>query len=199
MAVDTSVFQTTGAVAKSGGAPTFYVKNKDGAIEEVEVPYDQFGAPLDGWYVLKIKGFSAPYDDESQYGQQKKIRVLAVSQGQNKRMFSFRVSIAKIDKRTGAWVTNVTTKSASGQMIGAARGKPITEGEAINFTDFIGMEFGAYVQQSVVTNDYGTTAYGDIRKDSWCTVAEVQAEIAKQNEVNAALAAKPSVFLDDDD
>ena len=62
MAVDLNVF---GSETRTGGgsAATFFVKNKAGEAEEIEIPYDQFSAPLDGWYVLKIKGFSAPYED----------------------------------------------------------------------------------------------------------------------------------------
>lgn len=204
MAVDASMFQVQGKVGGGGSATKFYVKNKAGELEEIEIPYDQFSAPIDGWYVLRIKGFSSPYDDAAgQYGPSKKMRVLVVVRApgnpNDKRMFSFKLAIAKQDKH-GNWFPNVSNKSASGQMIVAARGAEIAANEGINFTDYIGMDFGAYVEQQVVTNEYGVTAYGNIRKDSWCPADEIAAKIAAAQALVASVPApKANPFLDDDD
>lgn len=204
MAVDTSVFQAQGKVGGGGTAAKFFVKGKSGELEEIEIPYDQFSAPIDGWYVLRIKGLSQPYDDAGgQYGPSKKMRVLVVVRApgnpNDRRMFSFKLSIAKQDKH-GNWYQNVSNKSASGQMIVAARGTEIAADEPINFAHYIGMDFGAYVEQQVVTNEYGVTAYGNIRKDSWCPADEIAAKVAAAQALVASVPApKANPFLDDDD
>lgn len=204
VAVDQSIFQTQGKVGGGNAAAKFYVKTKTGQLEEIEIPYDQFSAPIDGWYVLKIKGFSAPTDDTGgQYGPSRKIRVLVIVKapgtGYDKQMFSFKVSIAKQDKN-GHWYPNVSNKSAAGQMIVSARGREIGQDEPINFADYIGMEIGAYVEQQVVTNDFGVTAYGNIRKDSWCAADDIAAKLAATQAIRASVPTpQANPFLDDDD
>lgn len=204
MAVDASMFQAKGKVGGGGGGGKFFVKNKAGELEEIEIPYEQFSAPIDGWYVLRIKGFARPVEHTAgQFGPSKKMRTLVVVRApgnpNDKRMFSFNLSVAKQDKQ-GHWYQNVSNKSASGQMIVAARGVEIGPDEDINFADYIGMDFGAYVEQQVVTNEYGVTAYGNIRKDSWCPADEIAAKIAAAQALVASVPApKANPFLDDDD
>ena len=203
MAVDKSMFDTDTRVG-GGSAAVFYVKTKTGDIEEVEIPYDQFSAPVDGWYVLKIKGFSATYiDDGGSYGVSKKIRVLLIVKApgtaQDKLMFSIKLSIAKQDK-AGNWYSNVSNKSASGQMVVCARGREIGQGEQINFFDVAGMEFGAYIEQNVVTNDFGITAYGNVKKDSWCTAADIAAKLAELQALRASVPTPgANLFVDDEE
>lgn len=199
MATDTSVFQVQ---ATSGGGPRlYYVKGKEG-IAQVEIPDDQMQPPMPGYYTLRWKGVSAPFDmTGGQFGPSKQVRcVFQVRQPGNpndKRMFSQLLTFAKPGK-DGTWRSGISEQSALGQLVGAIRGKPIQPGEPINLTDCLGGDFGAMVDQSTKTTEFGVKTYGNVVKDSWRPVGQQQTPEPEPEPVAVgAPAANP--FLDDDD
>lgn len=201
MAVDQSAFQTQGSIPRT--VPSYFVKDKNGVIAEVEIGYDQFKPPVDGSYHLKLKGMTAPFEMDGQYGPSKNIRVAilvkAPGTGNDKRMFSQMLAIAKKDKQ-GKWYPNITAKSAVGQMIGCIRGKEIAENEPINLLDYLNGEFRAMVQQTTKTTENGVEVYGNIIKDTWKPVGEQSPEAVPEPEPQpVAAAVNGNPFMTDDD
>lgn len=196
---DTSAFNTQGRIG--GGPQTFFVKDKNGVISEVEIPREQFQAPMDGAYHLKLKALSAPFErTDGTYGPSRQVRAVFVVKApgnpNDKRMFSCPLSIAKPNKATGNWQSNITNKSAPGQMIVAIRGKAIGEGEPINLLDYLNGDFRAMVSQTTKTSEFGVEVYGNIVKDSWKPLGQQQ--MAEPEPVGVA-AAPANPYLSDDD
>lgn len=174
---DVSSFQTQGSAARS--VPIFFIKDaKTGAISETEIPRNQFAAPLDGSYKLRLFGMTAPFEMDGQYGKSKNVRcafvVRAPGTPAHNKMFSQLLSVAKVSKN-GDWYSTITAKSAIGQMIGAIRGKPIEDGEPINLLDYLNGEFNALVVQEPVITGLGTEIFGRVVKDSWKPAQEAAA------------------------
>lgn len=200
--VDTSAFDTQG---RSGGGPTtYFVKNKDGVISEVEIARDQFKPPVSGYYTLKLKGMSAPFEMTGEFGPSKNVRValVVVAPGteNDKRMFSQLLSIAKPNK-SGGWISNVTKNSAPGKMIGAIRGKEIGDGEPINLLNYLNGTFAGMVNQTVKTTEDGVQVDARVVKDTWSPAAQQALPPAAQPVQQAAPqpVAAGNVFMDDDD
>jgi hypothetical protein len=200
--VDQSVFQTQGSATKQ--ASTYFVKDKNGVVSEVEIGRDQIKPPTPGFYVLKLKAMTAPFEMDGTYGKSKNVRCLFVVKApgnpNDKRMFSQLLAIAKL--RNDGWQPNITAKTAIGQMMGCIRGRPIVEGEPINLLEVLNGEFQAMVNQTTKTGENGVEVYGNIVKDTWQPVAQQAMPVAQPAPVTAAAVGAPSgdpFQLDDDD
>ena len=203
MAVDQSVFQTQGAAG--GGPVTYFTKDKNGVVAEVEIARDQFKPPATGFYLLKLKAFSAPFEMDGQFGKSKNVRAVFVVKApgtfNDKAMFSQLLSVAKVSA-DGNWRSNITANSAVGKMIAAIRGTEIQDGEPINLLDYLNGEFAAMVNQSTKQGQNGIEVYGNVVKDTWQPASAVAGQQAAPQPVAAAApagGAAGNVFLDDDD
>ena len=182
MAVDQSVFQTQGAAG--GGPVTYFAKDKNGVIAEIEIARDQFKPPATGFYLLRLKAFSAPFEMDGQFGKSKNVRAVFVVRApgtfNDKAMFSQLLSVAKVSA--------------------AIRGKEIQDGEPINLLDYLNGEFAAMVNQSTKQGQNGIEVYGNVVKDTWQPATAVTGQQAAPQPVAAAAGgAAGNVFLDDDD
>lgn len=200
--VDTSAFDTQGST--SGGPTTYFIKDKNGAISEFEISRDQFQPPLPGYYTLKLKGMSKPFEMDGQFGASKNVRVVFVVKApgtpNDKRMFSQLIGIAK-KRDDGTWKSNITAKSAAGQMIGVIRGKAIDDGEPINLLTYLGGEFAAMVNQTVKTTENGVQVNANVVKDTWQPATQQALPPVAQPVQQPAQqpVAAGNVFMDDDD
>lgn len=175
MAVDQSAFQTQGSAAKAPG--TYLIKDKTGAISEVEIGRDQLQAVSNGYHRLRLRGMSVPFEMDGAFGKSRNVRIVLQVRGgsEDKRMFSQLLTVAKWVKTNdggGYYAPNVTAKTAIGQMIGVIRGTPIAEGEPINFLDYLNGEFNAVVKQETKATDNGMETRCSVVKDTWQPVQQ---------------------------
>lgn len=200
--VDTSAFNIQGST--SGGPTTYFVKDKNGEISEVEIGREQFQPPMPGYYTLRLNGMSKPFEMDGQFGKSKNVRVVflvrAPGTPNDKRMFSQLLGIAKF-KDDGTWKSNVTAKSAAGQMIGAIRGKAIDDGEPINLLNYLNGEFAAMVNQTTKATENGVQVNASVVKDTWQPAQQQALPPAAQpvQQPAAQPVAAGNVFMDDDD
>ena len=196
MAVDQSAFQTQGRAA---AAPSTFIVKQNGQLAEVSIPREQFQAVSNGFHRLKFKAMTQPFELDGQFGRSKNVRVVFQVRGgpEDKRMFSQLLSIAKPGEN-GSWKSNVSAKSAPGQMIGAIRGRAIGDGEPINFLEFLNGEFMAMVKQETKAGENGLETRCSVVKDTWAPAGQTALPPELQP-VPQAAAAPANPFLDSDD
>lgn len=202
MAVDQSAFQFQG---RTSSAPSTYFVKQHGQLSEVTIGREQMQAVTPGYKQLRFRGLSAPFELDGQYGKSKNVRVVFQVRGggaEDKRMFSQLLTIAK-PAEGGGWRSNITSKTAIGQMIGAIRGKPIGDGEPINLLDYLNGDFCAVVQQKTRATDNGIEVDCSVVKDTWQPVGQEALPEVLQPAPHAVaapgVAATANPFLGDDD
>lgn len=201
MAVDTSMFQQEGAVSSAPSA--FYAKDKTGAVIEVEVARDSHRPPPTGFYQLRLRAISAPFEMDGQFGKSRNVRAVfqVVSGPYAKQTFTQLLGIARADG--DVWRSNITNKTAVGQLIVAIRGREIAQGEPINLLDYLNGQFAAMVNQVTKAGPNGVEVYGNVVKDTWQPTSTGDGAATSPPPApmttTAPVANGHNPFLDDDD
>lgn len=142
---------------------------KGGKLESVEVDRSQYVEPADKEHKLRIIGRSEPFEMDGQFGLQQKLRlefeIIKGKQigGQFSSMFTYTVG----------------QKSNLGEVIAAARNKPIGVGERVDVDEYLGRTLYASTRQKISATGNQYTQIAATRPDDDDDEEEAPAKPAK--------------------
>lgn len=133
-------------VKASSGGPAEFLMKGDNGLELREMDRDEFGEPQLGWQPkLQLVGIAKPWETDDNYA---KLNPDGTKPKQLVTRFLIRVVNRDADDHGTMLATmypmnGISSRSVSGEILGAIRGKPLADGEAIDWNDYIGVGYFA--------------------------------------------------------